>query len=111
MDVIVDLGKVQDVQRISATFLQNTRAWIFFPAYLQFEVSKDGLNFTKVGKIKHKDSNPVLEIGTRDFTLDFKPESARYIKVFAKWIGPCPDWSPCAGLGNAYMFVDEIIVE
>lgn len=111
MDVVIKNDNNKSIKRATITFLQNTRAWIFYPVYVSVSVSDDNKNFKEICRVNHVEENPVTEIGRKDFSLNFSPGKYRYIKLFAKWVGPCPKWSPCAGQGDAYMFVDEICLE
>ena len=73
-------------------------------------MSNDGVNYTdeKIveNDVPQKNPNVVL----KDFTAEFNNQSARYIKVKAVSIKKCPDWHPGAGQ-DAWMFIDEIVVE
>jgi hypothetical protein len=111
MNVVIDLESKREINNINLSFLQNTRAWIIFPVYVEFWGSNDNLNFKSLGKIETIQTTPLTEVGIQDYNL--KPENAqyRYLKVFAKWQGDCPEWSPCYKQGVSYMFVDEICVE
>ena len=109
-EAVVDLGKEELIKVVKAEFLQDTRSWILMPTYVEFSVSADGRNFTKIGKIENDvaDSNytPTIKI----FRQDFGPRKIRYVKVFAKNYGKLPDWHAGAG-EDAYIFIDEIIVK
>ena len=46
----------------------------------------------------------------KDFMADYDNALVRYIKIKSTNVGVCPDWHKGAG-GDAWLFVDEIIVE
>jgi hypothetical protein len=109
-DVIVDLGKIQKLSSISVSFLQNTYSWIFFPTLIEYYVSTDGNNFTKVYEFKNTAEDGYSDASIKDFNKNLEGTEARFVKVFAKNIGVCPDWHVSAG-GKAWIFVDEISVK
>lgn len=110
VDVIVDLGQPQTVNRIRAGFLQDQNSWIFMPEYVEFAISADGENFVAVAR----EENHVGEREDGGITHDFSAVAARqsvqYIKVFARNRAVCPDWHPGAG-NPAWLFIDEILVD
>lgn len=108
-EAIVDLSEVKEIREIGAGFLQATRAWIFFPTEVTFEISDDKVNFKPYGKIKN--SHPFHDETqiTDDFMVK-KTAKARYIRVKAKNFGKLPEWHLGYG-GDAYIFIDEIIVK
>jgi predicted alpha-1,2-mannosidase len=110
LDAVVDLGEVQKISLISASFLQNTVSWIFYPQLIEYSISNDGVNFTKVYEVK----NPSLEnnsrAGVKDFDISLDGMQARYIKVYAKNVGICPQWHIASG-NKAWLFVDEITIK
>ena len=110
LDAVIDLGKIKNISSISASFLQNTGSWIFYPAEIEYYVSADSKNFTKVYETKNKDDIEHSNSGIKDFEKKLNGVSAQYIRVLAKNVGVCPDWHVAAG-GKAWLFVDEISVK
>jgi predicted alpha-1,2-mannosidase len=110
LDAIIDLGKVEKVNLISADFLQNTGSWIFFPFLIEYYTSLDGKNFNKVYEINNILDEKNLEQGIKSFSKNLDGADARYIKVYAKNIGVCPAWHPGAG-SKAWLFIDEISIK
>jgi len=110
LDAVIDLGQIKEVSKISASFLQNTRSWIFFPVSIEYYTSADGLNYNKV----YSAENPAVEKNSGESIKNFEKQlegiKARYIKLFAKNVGTCPPWHVGAG-GKAWIFIDEITVE
>ena len=91
-------------------FLQDTRAWIYFPQYITFEISKNGLDYKTLGEVKELQSVPRREVEVKNIKVNSN-ESFRYLRVFAKGEGDCPKWSIMAGEGPAFMFVDQITID
>ena len=50
-----------------------------------------------------------MDSKTRDYTQTIPPVHGRYVRVHAYNLGKIPSWHPGAG-GDAYIFVDEILV-
>jgi predicted alpha-1,2-mannosidase len=109
LEAIVDLGSLQSISEISASFLQNTGSWIFYPKKIEYFISSDGKDFKRVYSEeiavdeKHNDS------GIREFSKQLDDNKTRYVKVVATNVGICPDWHIGAG-GKAWLFIDEIFV-
>lgn len=106
----VDLGEEKSISRISLGCLQEANSWIFMPSAVEYFVSKDGVNFTKVGSVVNDVPQKTPELITKDFKCSFVEQSARFVKVIAKNVGRCPAWHSGAG-GKSWLFVDELIIE
>ena len=109
-EAVVDLQEAKDITEISARFLQDQRSWILMPTKVEYFISDDNINFTYCGSATNT-LDPKLEENT---ILNFssnetKGKKARYIKVIAKNFGKLPEWHQGFG-GDAFIFVDEIIV-
>ncbi len=109
-EAIVDLGKVQDIHKISTGFLQSISSWIWMPKEVEYSVSNDGIHFKKVGVVFNGVPDNDYENIQIDFTYDLKNVKARFVKVKAKNYGTIPDWHLGAG-GDAWIFTDEIVIE
>ncbi|GAB4293501.1 MAG: hypothetical protein Kow0098_14420 [Ignavibacteriaceae bacterium] len=109
LDVIIDLKEIRKVNKISAGFLQNIGSWIFFPEYVEFFYSTDGESFISLQKITNDFPSDKEGAYIKDYSLNTDNIEARYIKVYAKNIGVCPDWHKGAG-GKAWIFADEISI-
>jgi len=109
-EATVDLGKNEPISYLAAGFLHDIRPWIWLPTEVVFEVSQDGNNFTEILRKTHEISNSDYKVQSIDLGGKIKPTNARYVRVKAKNFGTIPDWHPGKG-GDAYIFIDEIIVE
>lgn len=109
MDVIIDLGKVQPVNSVVVTFLQNTSAWIFFPDSLIVSLSSNKKHWHSINDqgndTPKKTDQPVI----KSFSQTFPATKARYIRVRAKNTGVCPPWHEGKG-EKCWLFADEIVV-
>jgi hypothetical protein len=104
-----DLQKETTVSKVGGGFLQNARSWIWMPTHIEFEVSPDGVSFTKVADIKTEIGPEDMESKIRDYVQTISPVKARYVRVKAYNFGKIPAWHPGAG-GDAFIFVDEIFI-
>jgi len=110
VDVIIDLGKEISVRSVSATFLQNSRSWIFAPSMVEFSLSSDGKKWHSV----YEKRNPLPEKSEEALIQPFSTayplnSTARYIKVNAFSRGNCPDWHEGKG-EKCWIFLDEVVV-
>ena len=112
---VVDLGRPQMVSKLGAGFLQEAGSWIWMPRSVSFELSLDGQHFVPVLTIPNDvpdGSNPAVNVGTmaKDFVKEITRQEARYVRIKAVNFGKIPAWHAGHG-GDAWIFVDEIIIE
>ncbi len=110
MNVQIDLGKVQPVSKVTAGFLQDTRAWIVVPSKIAVEVSVDGKKYQQVYSGEDFLAIEDLQVQIKQIEASFKSIPARYIRIRAHQFGKLPSWHEGAG-GDTHIFVDEIGVE
>ena len=110
MVATIDLGVATTASSITIGCLQNYGSWIFFPQSVKFEVSEDGQNFTEIKTVQNMippiSGSPQIQ----DFKVQFAEKKIKTIRVTAKNLGVCPKGHPGEG-GEAWVFVDEILVE
>lgn len=110
MEVVIDLQQATEIHSISVGSLQNIGAWIFLPRKMEYFVSDNGVNFRKIAE-KLNEADPLSgENQVRDFSVEFSPVTANFVKVIAYNLGKAPKGHMGAGQ-NAWMFIDEIAVE
>ena len=110
LDVVIDLKKVSGITEIKVNFLQDINSWIFMPEYVDFFISENGRDYTLVSRVKNP--VPIQKWGSiiQDFNTGVRKIKGRYVRVFGKNIGVCPDWHKGSG-GKAWVFVDEIVIK
>ncbi len=110
-ECVIDLQKEQFVTEFSASFLQDTRAWIILPTKVEFYISHDNKNFELVKTIENTVPPDDYNVMIKVFKDSLKnKKKARYIKVKAYNFGKLPEWHQ--GFGDAaFIFVDEIDVK
>ena len=110
-EAVVDLQEVKNITEISARFLQDQRSWIVMPTKVEYYISEDNVNFTYFGSVNNTLDPKIEENTILNFTsTETKSKKARYVKVVAKNFGKLPEWHQGFG-GDAFIFVDEIIVK
>jgi len=106
----VDLGRVQNISRLGAGFLQEVGSWIWMPRRVEFELSIDGRTFTPALVIANEVSERNYDVVLQDLVKTIATQPARFIRVKAVGYGTIPGWHPGKG-GQSWIFVDEIIIE
>jgi putative alpha-1,2-mannosidase len=106
----IDLKRPTTFSEVGGGFLQNAGSWIWMPTHIEFDVSQNGVNFTRVADIKTDVAVTDMESKIRDYTAKISPTTARYVRVHAYNLGKIPSWHPGAG-SDAFIFVDEIWVK
>lgn len=110
LDIIIDLGKTEDISKVSVSFLQDIHSWIFLPEWVEIFASEEGSKFVSMGKVENNISPKEGGAIIKDFTLLFDQTKAKMIRVHAKNMGICPPWHSGKG-GKAWIFTDEVVVE
>ena len=107
--VPIDMKQPGKIKKVTAGFLQDTRAWIVLPSKLLIEVSVDGKKYRQVYSgtnfLPIDDLNPQI----KNIEAVFPEVTARYIRIKADQFGKLPSWHEGAG-GDTHIFVDEIII-
>jgi len=107
---IIDLGTVTEIKKVETGFLQDNNSWIFHPLEVAYSFSTDGTGYSPAVTVKNDIPLDASGEIIKKFTYSTAPFKARYIKVEAKSVGVCPEWHKGKG-GNAWVFVDETVVE
>jgi hexosaminidase len=110
LEIIIDLGAETKFSHISESFISAPGSWIFLPQYVEFFISSDGNSFTSIGKAVNKKLPADQTTERITLNTDNTSVTARYVKVFAKNLGVCPEGHVGAGK-KAWMFTDEIVIE
>ncbi len=110
LDFVVDLGKSRDISSVSAGFIQDENAWIFFPKRMQVEVSEDGQQFTPAGTYVCNILPSEKGVIQSDFLVKTGGIKGRYVRVIGETRGMCPDDHKGRGY-PCWVFADEIKVD
>jgi hexosaminidase len=109
LDVVIDLGKPESIEKISLSFLEAHGSWIFFPTDVIVSFSDEGDSFTHEKKISLSDGENFGKNNRKVVDMNSLNSSARFVRVQAINRKICPDWHDGAG-GKAWIFADEIII-
>lgn len=114
-EAIIDLKEERVISQISANFLEDKRAWIFFPKEIFISYSTDGQTWESysgcVQDIAESPKRDNLEIKSFGCTFNIVSKKARYVKIYAKNYGLLPEWHPgYTDKGQAFIFIDEIFI-
>lgn len=107
--VIVDLGETTAFNTITVGFLQDTRAWIYYPKDLLVLGSNDGRTFEKIHYVDIDTEVLRQEIAVENIQIK-KEMNYRYLKLIAHNQHVCPPWSILPGEGPTFLFVDQISI-
>jgi len=103
----IEMGEKKQIQEIEIGFFEGINSWIFLPQKVEISVSEDGKSFHDVAEINTFNADKNSSIAR--VNIQFAPIVIRYIQVFAKSMGTCPEGHPGEG-GKAWLFIDEIMV-
>lgn len=110
MVATIDLGTPVLASSISLGTIQNWPQWVFFPQWVKFEVSVDGINFKEIKTVNNTIPVDARDTQIQDFKTKFPEQKIKAVRVTAKNLGKCPVGHP-GEKQAAWLFVDEIIVE
>ena len=109
VEITVDLKEVTECGTVTLGFISDKPSYVFLPEHVSVAVSENGKDFVEVASKEHgveKEDDPDI---LADFTYDFLPVQARFVKVKITPVKFLPDWHYAAGK-RSYIFLDEIIV-
>ncbi len=104
-EAIIDLGKVEKMNRVDCRFFKGEGQWIYLPKSVQILSSDDGASFTALSTENNiKGDSKVVEV-----KIPIKETNARFLKIVAKNYGLIPKGKQGSG-HPAWLFIDEISV-
>lgn len=107
LEAVFDLTEIKTISTLSLTTLNDPNVWIFMPRKVTYEISTDGINFSKIAVIENEFPPEITSLQIKNFSAIFEPVKARYIKVTAESLKICPDWHKGAGY-KCWIFIDEL---
>jgi predicted alpha-1,2-mannosidase len=113
-ECVIDLKEKKDLAYISASFLQDARAWILMPKKVEYYYSVDGINWTLIDSVKNTVADTDEKVQISNFkSSNLKSISCHYVKVKAYNYGRLPKGHQGYGMkdDNAFIFVDEIEIK
>ncbi|GGK53863.1 MULTISPECIES: sulfatase-like hydrolase/transferase [Flavobacteriaceae] len=107
LEFIIDLKTTKQLSEISLSYLSSFGNWVFPPKKFEVSFSENGKAFSNANIKEIELSKKENNTNTASLNLNIK---SRYVKIYIKGIGACPDWH--TGAGNpAWFFIDEIIIK
>ncbi|MEN8120133.1 MAG: family 20 glycosylhydrolase [Bacteroidota bacterium] len=103
IEFVLDLGKKQEISKITLGMLEDQDDQIFFPKSVLFYTSVDGTNFNKVAELSHSFIK-IDNVSKKDFSTEKLKKKCRYIKVVVK------SQNTNLTQGEAWLFIDETII-
>ena len=100
IDVVIDLGKRQTIQSVSATFMQDYLGWIWMPSEVEISVSNNNEDFSLLTVIKNDLPFEKGGFYLKDFEWKGKLE-IRYVRYLAKSSGKRT---------GGWLFTDEMVI-
>lgn len=107
MEVVIDLGTVCDINRLTSQYFHSAGDWIMPPRSVEYLLSDDATAFESLGVIELGEAKNV-PAHKLPVVKDNIGKKARYIKVIAVGSGRMPSWH---SKDAAWLFADEVIVE
>lgn len=108
-EVVLDLGEVKNISSVLLNCYQNTDSWVYYPTEINLAISDDGKSAQAIQTVKPLVTEEYKN-GTQAFQLNKGNLNARYLHLSAKRLETVPK-GKSGELENAWLFVDEIIVE
>lgn len=111
ISMTVDLQKSESLQTCKIGCITNYGMAVHKPALIRISVSDDNVNFKQVAELSLTPEE-IFREGTykNDFLLNLQGTHARYVRIWAKGAGICPDDHVRPGQ-EARMCFDEIMIE
>ncbi|WP_158542118.1 DUF4838 domain-containing protein [Pedobacter chinensis] len=110
MEVIIDLGSIQNVRKVITGFLNDQRHWVFLPNKISIYTSTDRKTYQLAGESIQPELSENYDKETCRLAVDFKKiTNTRYIKVKAINLQKLPEWRDYPNR-KPWIFVDEIEV-
>lgn len=109
MDIIVDLGDVEEISEVNVRFFQHMGATsVMLPKIVEVKVSEDGVSWEKIAEQQIGYINNFDAI-IYTAKLDFVKVKTRYVNVIGVNIKYLPPWH-MRFKQNAWIFADEISI-
>lgn len=107
--LVLDLEQVVKEKTIKLSSLYCPKSWILHPKKVECFVSKDGIEYEKVGEVEVGNIQKEEDV-IKEYIFNPKGIDYRYVKFEVKGTKQLPSWHPSEG-GTSWVFLDEIIVE
>ena len=106
-EVVIDLYKKTNVDRVSMSFLESHNVWIFLPNEINLSFSNDQTSYGQSKSLKINQSENEKKPSRKLYFIENLDVDCRFIKVKVKNQKVCPEWHTGSG-GKTWLFMDEI---
>jgi len=106
LEAVIDLRRQEKISKVTMDVFNGEGSWIYPPISIEVYVSNDNITFMSVKKVSAQE---IIQAGNV-IEMNIGEQTTRYVKIIAESAGNVPDGKPGAG-NNAWLFVDEIIIE
>jgi len=106
MEAVIDLGGNEKISTVGLNIVNAEASWIHPPKNISVMISADGADYSEIMQIG---ADEILQRGQSQ-RIELGNQTARFVKVIARNAGIIPEGKPGAG-SNAWLFVDEIVIE
>ncbi|MEH0154718.1 family 20 glycosylhydrolase [Limibacter armeniacum] len=110
LEAVIDLKQPTEISEVKVGTLVQAGSWIFGARSLKVYTSDDGKAYKEVASETFPETTQEQKDMITDLTASFDKVSAHYLKVVVERQDKLPEWHKGSGQ-NAYLFVDEIIVQ
>jgi hypothetical protein len=110
IEIIINLKKPRDIAKVSANFLQDTRAWILFPSKMSVSFSSNGKDFTTPKEVIHDTPANDYTVQLKKLNVQSIESNVQFVKINIHHYGKLPKEHAGAG-HDAFFFIDEIEIE
>ena len=105
----VDMERMERLGRIGLSVLQDPKSWIWYPAEVEIITSMNGRQWSST-VVPNAVSRDLQGARQQVLWAELGERKVKYIRVVARYAGPCPEGHPGAG-GTSWVFADELILE
>ena len=107
LEAVIDLKKAEEISSVSFNTSVDKGDWVFDVLGITVSVSNDSKEYTVVFDEEYPDLTAEDENRIYGHKAEFKPTTARYVKIKALSDRDMPAWHPAVGY-PAFIFVDEL---
>lgn len=110
LDIDIILEKNFYIENLKLRFLQDTRAWIYYPIKIIIQISNNGIDFNFHNEIDLTDLYLENEIGIKNLEININ-KKCNAIRILAKNMKVGPNNSLMPNEGPLFLFIDKVIVK
>jgi len=110
LEAVIDMGRNVTSKSITISCLEKQKSWIFLPKEINIFISEDGYTYQNAGHQVNRVTATKRGAVLKEFHFDLNNITSRFIRIQLINVGDLPEWHPSGG-SNAWLFVDEIVVE